>query len=206
MGFKRCASCVVSLVRLVGRGCAVAAAPRFRDDCNSTLLFFLGMLNNHFESVVALRSSHARTGRAYGKRAASEEEFSAAMEGRDWGAARREGAYRVLVLGQKVREAADAVGMSLGAVGQAVNAAYAAVERWRLQQLDVAAKDTDVVGRLMGDIERLVARASELADTAEEGELRAVLQKSLVLLRYAADDLRPHAGVRKKKSRRARAL
>lgn len=162
------------------------------------------MLNNHFESVVALRSNQARAGRSYGRRAASEVEFQAAMEGRDWGTARREGAYRVLVLGQKVREAADAVGMSLGAVGQAVNAAYAAVERWRLQQLDVAAKDTDVVGRLVGDIERLVARASELADTAEEGELRAVLQKSLVLLRYAADDLRPHAGVKKRRSKRTK--
>lgn len=125
------------------------------------------------------------------------------MDGRDWSGPRREGAYRVLVLGQKVREAAEAVGMTLGAVGQAVNAAYAAVERWRLQQLDDAAKDTDVIGRLVGDIERLVARASEISDTADEGEVRAALQKSLVLLRYAADDLRPHVGARKRRSKRA---
>lgn len=150
------------------------------------------MLNNHFSAVAAARSEPGWVAPVRTRREATAAEFYSAMATRRWSEARRTGAFRVLVLGEKTRDVAEAVGLTKEGVSQAADQAYAAVEAWRLRQLAAADVDSAGLTGLVEGIQRLVVRTTAAAGAAGEGELQVALRKSALLLQSAADELRPH--------------
>jgi alkyl hydroperoxide reductase subunit AhpC len=125
-------------------------------------------------------------------RRATAQEFEAALIGRSIKPDRRDAAYRMIVLGEKAREVAEALGMKRDNVNQAVWSVFGIIERYRLTQLNV----TRYVGRGLDDavssIDALQAELVVLSQALEAGALVASLRKSAESLRGAADELRPH--------------
>nr|WP_294867638.1 TrfB-related DNA-binding protein [uncultured Pseudogulbenkiania sp.] len=147
---------------------------------------------DHFSQVAAARSAPGWTSPVRTRREATAAEFYSAMATRRWSEARRTGAFRILVLGEKAREVAEAVGLTKDGVSQAADQAYAAVEAWRLRQLGSADVEAAGLTGLVEGIQRLVVRTTAAAGAAGEGELQVALRKSALLLQSAADELRPH--------------
>ncbi len=148
--------------------------------------------DGHFSQVAAARSAPGLASPVYAGREATAAEFYSAMAASRWSEARRTGAFRVLVLGEKDCDVAEAVGLAKDDVSQAAGQAYAAVEAWRLHQLGAADVEVGCLTGLVDGIQRLVIRAAAAAGAAGEGELQVALRKSALLLQSAADELRPH--------------
>lgn len=125
-------------------------------------------------------------------RRATAQEFEAALIGRTIKPSRRDAAYRMIVLGEKTRDIAEALGMKKDNVAQSAWSVFGIIERYRLTQLGV----TRFVGGGLDDavsaIDALQAELMVLSQALEAGELVAALRKSAKSLQGAADELRPH--------------
>lgn len=111
------------------------------------------------------------------------------MAPRRWSEARLNAAFRVLVLGEKFKDAALAVGLSKDNVSQACDQAYAAIKAWRLVQVTAFAEHHADLEGLAQRALRLLAQLNAASDATEAGELKVALNRAATHIQHAIDEL-----------------